>query len=133
MRFGRSLRALGAGLGLLFATGCAFGRGDYVQLNPGTSYPPRSSAAPIVLTVGDWEGPYEELGVILVSGYARAGYDGLNAKLRQHAREAGADGVIFVRYGTANVLSLFAIFVSIPWDVLTAEGVAVRTKSSAAR
>ncbi|MEX2206253.1 MAG: hypothetical protein WEF50_08510 [Myxococcota bacterium] len=128
MQVGRCLRALGASVWLASASACAFGRGDYVMLNPGTSYPPRSTAAPVVLTVGDWNGPYEELGVILVSGYMRAGYDSLNAKLRERAREAGADGVIFVRYGTANVLSFFAIFVSIPWDVLTAEGVAVRSK-----
>jgi hypothetical protein len=128
MQLGRCLRALGAGVWLTSASACAFGRGDYVMLNPGTSYPPRSTTAPIVLTVGDWSGPYEELGVIMVSGYFRAGYDSLNAKLRERAREAGADGVIYVRYGTANVMSFLAIFVSIPWDVLTAEGVAVRSK-----
>ena len=125
----RCLRALVASVSVLSASACAFGRADFVLLNPGTSYPPRSSAAPVVLTVGDWDRPYEELGVIQVSGYVRAGYDALNVKLRERAREAGADGVIYVRYGTANVLSFFAIFVSIPWDVLTAEGVAVRSKS----
>jgi hypothetical protein len=130
MPVGRCLRALVASVGLLNATACAFGRADFVQLNPGTSYPPRSASAPVVLSVGDWDRPYEELGVIQVSGYVRAGYDSLNVKLRERARDAGADGVIFVRYGTANVLSFFAIFVSIPWDVLTAEGVAVRSKAS---
>jgi hypothetical protein len=129
MRLGHCLRTLAAGVLLTTASACAFGRADFVLLNPGTSYPPSSSTAPVVLTVGDWEGPYEELGVIQVSGWVRAGYGDLNAKLRTRAREAGADGVIFVRYGTANVLSFFAIFVSIPWDVLTAEGVAVRSKA----
>ncbi len=128
MRHGRCLRALGAGVLLTAASACTFGRSDFVLLNPGTSYPPRSSTTPIVLTVGDWDKPYEELGVIQVSGWMRAGYDDLNAKLRIRAQEAGADGVIYVRYGTANVMSFIAIFVSIPWDVLTAEGVAVRTK-----
>ena len=128
MRLERCLRALSAGVLLTTASACAFGRSDFVLLNPGTSYAPRSGSAPIVLSVGDWDKPYEELGVIQVSGWLRTGHDDLNAKLRTRAREAGADGVIFVRYGTANVMSFFAIFVSIPWDVLTAEGVAVRSK-----
>jgi hypothetical protein len=128
MRRERCLRALGAVVVLSIVSACAFGRSDFVQLNPGTSYPPRPSTAPIVLTVGDWDKPYDELGVIQVSGWVRLGYGDLNAKLRTQAREAGADGVIFVRYGTANVMSFIAIFVAIPWDVLTAEGVAVRTK-----
>jgi len=117
------------GLLLVAASACAFGRADFVLLNPGTSYPPRPTGSPVVLAVGDWDKPYEELGVIQVSGYVRAGYDDLNAKLRTRAAEAGADGVIFVRYGTANVMSFIAIFVSIPWDVLTAEGLAVRSKT----
>jgi hypothetical protein len=128
MKLGRCLRALGASVLLTSTSACAFGRADFVLLNPGTSYPARPSGSPVVLTVGDWDRPYEELGVIQVSGWVRAGYDDLNSKIRERAREAGADGVIYVRYGTANVLSFFAIFVSIPWDVLTAEGVAVRSK-----
>ena len=53
MQLGRCLRALGASVWLTSALGCAFGRGDFVLLNPGTSYPPRSSTAPVVLTVNN--------------------------------------------------------------------------------
>ena len=45
----------------------------------------------------------------------------------------GADVVLFVRYGTENAFSLIPFFVAIPYDVLTAEGVAIRrseTKSA---
>jgi hypothetical protein len=127
MGFARGPRALGA-IALVALAGCAFGRADFVQLNPGSSYPPRPKGAPVVLTVGDWDRPYVELGMVHVSGFVRTGHQDLNEKLRAKAREAGADGVIYVRYGTENVLSILAIVVAIPWDVVTAEGLAVRSK-----
>jgi hypothetical protein len=127
MRPARELRALGAAAVALLA-GCALGRSDFVQLNPGTSYPPRPQGAPVVLSVGDWDSPYEELGVVHVSGFVRTGHAALNDKLRAQARQAGADAVIYVRYGTENVMSILAIVVAIPWDVVTAEGLAVRSK-----
>ncbi len=127
MRPARGLRTLGAAALALLA-GCALGRADFVQLNPGTSYPPRPRGAPVVLTVGEWDRPYEELGVIHVSGFLRTGHSPLNDKLRAQARQAGADAVIYVRYGTENVMSILAVVVAIPWDVVTAEGLAVRSK-----
>ncbi len=127
MSSGRGLRALGASALVLLA-GCAFGRADFVELNPGTAYPPRPKGAPVVLTVGDLDRPYEELGVLHVSGFLRSGHEGLNDKLRAKAREAGADAVIYVRYDTENVMSFLAVVVAIPWDVVTAEGLAVRSK-----
>jgi hypothetical protein len=127
MGFARGPRALGA-IALVALGGCAFGRSDFVQLNPGSAYPPRPKGAPVVLTVGDWDRPYVELGMVHVSGFVRTGHQDLNEKLRTKAREAGADAVVFVRYGTENVLSILAIVVAIPWDVVTAEGLAVRSK-----
>lgn len=64
-------------------------------------------------------------------GVSRQGYEGLNAKLRAKAREAGADAVIFLSYGTENVVSLIPFFVAIPYDVLTAQGLAVRSLAAA--
>src|SRR5262245_5275769 len=119
MSLHRWLRMAGAGGALAAAAACAAGRSDFVQLNPGTSYPPRGARSPVVLTVGDWDQPYVELGVVHVSGIAREGYAGLNEKLRVTAREAGADAVVYVRYGTENLFSVIPIFVSIPYDVLT--------------
>ncbi len=66
-------------------------------------------------------------GVIHVSGVLRHGYDHLNERMRRKAREVGADAIIFVHYGTENILSLIPFFVAIPYDVLTADGLAVRS------
>jgi len=75
--------------------------------------------------VGDLNFPI----VIHVSGISRLGYDDLNGKMRAKARQVGADAVIYVRYGTENVMSIIPFFVAFPYDVLTAEGLAVRSKS----
>jgi len=100
-----------------------------VLLNPDVvHYPPLETKDPVVLTTTDLDGPYVELGVIHVSGISREGYQALNEKVRTEARRLGADAVIFVRYGTENVLSIVPVFVAIPYDVLTAEGLAVRSK-----
>jgi len=127
MQVSRGLQALAAS-GLVALCGCSVARTHYIQLNPGTSYRPRAENSPVVLTVGDLDEPYEELGMIYVSGLARAGYADLNERIRMKAREQGADGVIFMRYGAEHALSFFVIVVSIPWDVVTAEGLAVRSK-----
>jgi len=122
------LRLASGWLVVLSLTGCAVGRDDFVLLNPSTHYPARQAEAPVVLTVGDWNQPYEELGIIHVSGVSREGYQHLNEKLRSEARRVGADAVIFVHYGTENAFSVIPIFVAIPYDVLTAEGLAVRKR-----
>ena len=127
MTASRSVR-LCAALSLLIGTGgCAVARKDYIQLNAGTSYESRADDAPVVLSVGDLDRPYEELGVIHVSGVLRQGYDRLNQRMRAKARDVGADAIIFVHYGTENILSLIPFFVAIPYDVLTADGLAVRS------
>lgn len=110
----------------LGVAGCAAGRMDFARLNPGPSYPPKAAGAPILLAVGSLERPYEEVGMIHVSGVARDGYARLNEKLRTQARREGADAVIYVSYGTENLFSVVPFFVVIPYDVLTAQGLAVR-------
>ncbi len=114
---------------LLFLSGCAVGRTDFVKLNPDVQYPSKSATTPVFLTTMGLETPYQEVGFIHVSGSTRQGYEELNQKLRQKAREAGADGVIDVSYGTENAFSLVPFIISIPYDVLTAEGLAVKKKS----
>jgi hypothetical protein len=121
-------RSAGALAALLCAAGCAMGRNDFVRLNPGTSFPSRPVEAPVVLTVSGLDKPYQEIGVIHVSGLSRDGYEKLNEQLRAKAREVGADAVIYVHYGLENVLSIIPFFVALPYNVLTAEGVAVRTR-----
>ena len=112
----------------LLLTGCAAGRNDVIALNPEVHYPALAPTEQVVLTTTDVDGPYVELGMIHVSGVIRAGYQNLNEQLRRQARTLGADTVIFVHYGTENVFSLIPIFIAIPYDVLTAEGLAVRSK-----
>ena len=113
----------------LTLTGCAAARNDFILLNPGTQYPSRAADAAVLLTVGDLDHPYQELGMIHVSGITREGYTQLNEKLRAKAREVGADAVIFVHYSTDHVLSIIPFFVAIPYDVLTVRGLAVRSKT----
>jgi hypothetical protein len=115
-------------VGLIALAGCAAGRSDFILLNPGTQFPSQRENAPVILTVGDLPEPYQEIGVIHVSGVTRDGYDRLSEKLREEARRVGADAVIFVRYGVENAFSIIPFFVAIPYDVLTAEGLAVRSK-----
>ena len=122
------LTASVAGLLAVGASGCAAGRNDFVLLNPGTRFDARPANAAVTLTVGDSDRSYQEIGVIHVSGVSREGYDRLNEKLREEARRVGADAVIFVRYGTENAFSIIPFFIAIPYDVLVAEGLAVRSK-----
>lgn len=124
----RAAKWLAACCLLITASGCAAGRNDFIYLNAGTHFPSHEADAPVVFTVGDLGRPYQEIGVIHVSGLSRFGYDSLNDAMRRKARSAGADAVIFVRYGTENVLSIIPFFVAFPYDVLTAEGLAVRFK-----
>ena len=113
---------------LVSVSGCAAGRTDFVRLNTGTGFEARPADAQVILTVGDLDRPYQEIGVIHLSGVSREGYERLNEKLRDEARRAGADAVIFMRYGTENAFSIIPFFIAIPYDVLVAEGVAVRSK-----
>jgi len=127
-----SLWRIAATIALAAASGCAAARQDFVSLNAGTTFSPRPAAAPVILSVGDFDRSYQELGMIHVSGITRQGYEGLNAKMRAKAREVGADAVIFVNYGTENVMSIIPFFVAIPYDVLTAQGVAIRSVDATA-
>lgn len=122
----RRIATLLLGLSL---TGCAAARNDFIRLNPGTQYPSRPADAAVLLTVGELDRPYQELGMIHVSGITREGYTQLNEKLRAKAREVGADAVIFVHYSTDHVLSIIPFFVAIPYDVLTVRGLAVRSNT----
>jgi hypothetical protein len=122
------MRTAGAGAVCLVLAGCAAGRNDFVRLNPATAFKPLPEDAAVLLTVGDLDRPYQEVGIIHVSGISRDGYDKLSEKLRSEARRVGADAVIFVRYGTENAFSIIPFFVAIPYDVLAAEGLAVKSK-----
>lgn len=114
---------------ILALSGCAVSRSDFSALNPGVNYPPAESNAPVYLTTMGVDGQFEEIGYIYVSASNRNGsYYELNEKLRSVARRAGADAVIYVTYGTENAFSIIPFFISIPYDVNTAQGLAVKRK-----
>lgn len=125
---GRLAHLLWSGGLAIGLAGCAAARNDVVMLNPGVQHRALADEASVLLTTMGLERSYEELGMIHVSGVARMGYDGLNEKLRREARRMGADAVIYVNYGTENLFSISPIILSFPYDVLYAEGIAVRTK-----
>ncbi len=77
-------------LPLLVLAGCAMGGPAYSPLPPG---------APVLLASADAEGPYEVIGD--VEGRGRTAAEATE-RLRERARERGADGVIYVRYDTAG-------------------------------
>ncbi len=108
-------------------SGCAAGRNDFILLNPKTHFSSRPVNTPVLLTVGELPSAYQEIGVIHVSGIGREGYDKLNERLREKAREVGADAVIHVYYGTENAFSIIPFFIAFPYDVLVARGLAVRS------
>ncbi|MBI3317093.1 MAG: hypothetical protein HYZ85_03710 [Candidatus Omnitrophica bacterium] len=114
---------------ILFA-GCAISRSDFAYLNPGERYPEKTSHQPIYLsTLGLDDQRFEEIGYIHVSTKSRSGaYEELNHKLRDRARNVGADAVIHVTYGTENAFSISPFIVSFPYNVTTAQGLAVKRK-----
>ena len=124
----RTLRGVGILSAILITTGCAIGRTDVVLVNPDAKRATLSANEPVLLTTLGLDVSYEEIGFIRVNGVARLGYEGLNNKLRDEARQLGADAVIYIHYGTEYAFSISPIILSIPYDVLTAEGLAVRTK-----
>ena len=109
-------------------SGCAISRTDFARLNPNV-FPPIPEGQYIPLTTMGLDNiEYEEIGFLHVSGKTREEYCVLNTKLRAEARRVGADAVIYVTYGVENAFTIVPIFVAISYDVLTAEGLAVKMK-----
>lgn len=77
----------------LFVTGCAHTKGELVKLSTDI-YPPKSGTQEILLTQGDIEKPYKEIGLVKAQGNQYTNEEECFAKVRQVAREAGADAVI---------------------------------------
>ena len=83
--------------GMIFLlTGCATVRTDFAPLQSSTL--PAKASGDILLATGDINRPYTELGVIFVKG-RHVGYQGVMEKLREKAREVGADAVIKIEFG----------------------------------
>lgn len=62
---------------------------------------PKSANEEILLLTKDTDRPYKEIGIISVVGaHKNTSYEELNNKIREKAREVGADAVIKIEYGT---------------------------------
>lgn len=84
----------------LMLTGCASTKVNYGSLIDKT-LPPKRNDYEIVMLTKDLDKLYKEIGVISVVGASKhTTYDELNVKMRQKAREVGADAVIKIEYGT---------------------------------
>jgi uncharacterized protein YbjQ (UPF0145 family) len=92
----RIICGIGTLLGLLIplvVIGCASTKGEFVKL--GTEiYPPKSGAQEILLTQGDINKPYKEMGLVKAKGDEDSTEKECLDKIRQIAKEAGADAVI---------------------------------------
>jgi hypothetical protein len=85
---------------VLILTGCASTKVNYGSM-VSERLQPKDANAEILLMTKDLDKPYKEIGIISVRGASRdTSYDELNDKLRQKAREVGADAVIKIEYGT---------------------------------
>ena len=80
------------GIAILF--GCARTRTDFAPFTTVTS----QAKEEILLTTGDIDRPYKELGVIVVRG-KRTNGEKIMELLRAEAKEIGADAVIKIDFG----------------------------------
>jgi len=81
---------------LMVSFGCARTRADFAPLSIDSST--SKTGGDILLTTGDLDQPYEELGVIFVKGRC-ARYKKIVERLRAEAKKIGADAVIKIEFG----------------------------------
>lgn len=74
-------------------TACARTKGEFVDLSADI-YPPKSEAQEILVTQGDIDKSYKEIGLVKVKGNQYADENECFDKIRQIAREFGGDAVI---------------------------------------
>jgi hypothetical protein len=77
----------------LVITACARTKGEFVKLSADI-YPPKSKAQEVLLTQGDINKPYKEIGLVKAKGNKFSSEDECLEKVRQIAKKAGADAVI---------------------------------------
>ena len=79
----------------ILCSGCAITMTDFASLGIDSATP-----TDILLTTGDLDRPYNEIGVIFVKGKC-ARYKSIVEKLRAKAKENGADAVIKIEFGNS--------------------------------
>lgn len=78
-------------------TGCARTMTDFAPFtSDGVSSP---KGGEMILTTGDIDRPYKELGIIVVRGHRRASGEKMMQSLREEAKQVGADAVIKIEFG----------------------------------
>lgn len=78
---------------LLVFTGCASTKGEFVKFSTDI-YPPKSKAQEVLLTQGDVDKPYKEIGLVKAKGNQFSNDEECLEKVRQIAKGAGADAVV---------------------------------------
>lgn len=106
--------------------GCVESRAIYVP-HEAVGVSERAAGSSILLTSGDQlDYPYEEMGAIFVSARSGKEYEAVAEMLKRKATQIGADAVIKVKYEEKQAFGISPFFVSIPYHVTKAEGIAVR-------
>jgi len=83
-------------LGILFS-GCATVRTDFAPLRCDAA---AKTMVDILLITGELERPYTEIGVIFVKGRYFTSFEKAMEKMKDKAREVGADAVIKIEFGS---------------------------------
>jgi hypothetical protein len=81
---------------VILFSGCATVRTDFAPLRFDAAAKTRGD---ILLTTGELESPYTEIGVIFVKGRYFTSFEKLMDKMKEKACEAGADAVIKIAFG----------------------------------
>ena len=88
------------GIGIMLAlliflvlTGCASTKGEFVKFSTDV-YPPKSKAQEVLLTQGDVDKPYKEIGLVKAKGNQFSNEEECLEKIRQIAKVAEADAVV---------------------------------------
>jgi len=87
---------------VMLVSGCATVKINYGSLT-NDSFPSKDENAEILLTTKDIDRPYEEVGIISASVTGEGiTFEEMNQRMKEKAREIGADAIIKIEYGTTN-------------------------------
>jgi len=82
---------------VILFSGCATVRTDFAQMRFDEAAKTRGD---ILLTTGEIDRPYTEIGVIFVKGRYFTSFEKVMEKMKDKAREVGADAVIKIEFGS---------------------------------
>jgi len=82
---------------VILFSGCATVRTDFAPLRFDAA---AKTSSDILLTTGGIDRPYTEIGVIFVKGRYFTSFEKVMEKMKDKAREVGADAVIKIEFGS---------------------------------